>query len=110
MKFAALAALAAALILSACAGAVDLAQSPHTFAACKAADAATTLHIVKAGGAELNPLLRACMSAFGATPGMIVCLAGLTAVVYAVHDSLTPTQALAVNAIGCAPVLWNATQ
>lgn len=52
------------LLLSGCAvlePVYDVAGDKRTFALCKAADTATTVGILKAGGAEVNPVMKALL-------------------------------------------------
>lgn len=52
------------LLLSGCAvlePAYDIAGDKRTFTLCKTADAATTVGILKAGGAEVNPIMKAIL-------------------------------------------------
>jgi hypothetical protein len=57
-------ALILALLVGGCAvlePVYDVASKPETFAVCKAADVATTVGILKAGGMEVNPVMHALM-------------------------------------------------
>lgn len=102
-RIATAAALAAAL--TGCATVRPIAESPHTFAACQAVDAATTYYAiaVRGGFAEANPFMRALLG-HGWLP-FVAIKAALAWAVYEVQPP--PATQMALNAIACAPALLN---
>lgn len=98
----------AAVSLCACAQLQQAPSSPDTFAACKAADAATTLKIIGHGGTELNPIASVFLHA-GHVP-FLLAEAGIAWLVWHYSDRLTEEQRVAVNVIGCAPAVHNVIQ
>ena len=86
----------------------DVAGDKRVFAACKAADAATTVGILKAGGAEINPVMKALLGSapYNFVPFVAVS-AALVAIVWWLDNK--PTTALA-SAITCPVAAHNVLQ
>lgn len=94
------------LALAGCATATGIATSRKTFTACRVADVATTTAIIKAGGVELNPLMRPLLA-----HGFFPFYAFQAAVIwFAWHfwDDLTTPVKVSANVISCWSVPHNA--
>ncbi len=90
------------LALAGCATVTSVATSRKTFATCRIADVATTTAIIKAGGVELNPLMRPLLA-----HGFFPFYAFQAAVIwFAWHfwDDLTTPVKVSANMVSCWPV------
>ena len=92
-----------AITLSGCA----VMQDERTFAACRAADLVTTKVALGAGATEANPIAHALMS-FHWIPLIAVNVA-LIWLVHSLWSDMNDDERTLVNAVSCAPPLWNAT-
>lgn len=94
------------VLLAGCANVPSVAASRKTFTACRVADVATTTAIIKAGGVELNPLMKPLLA-----HGFFPFYAFQAAVIwFAWHfwDDLTTPVKVSANVISCWPVPHNA--
>mgnify|MGYP001558600514 FL=1 len=83
----------------------EVATSPNTFVACRAVDVASTIGILRLGGAELNPILAPLLHA-GFGPFIIAELV-ITVGIMSIWDQLSSPQKVIVNGLSCAPAVWN---
>ena len=82
-----------------------LAESPNTFAACRAMDTLTTAYALRHGFVEANPIMRGILTGAG-WPLFIALQIGMTLAMY--RSELSPGIQTAANAVSCAPVGSNA--
>lgn len=77
MRALALAVAVSVALLTGCAAAVKVAESPAATVICQGADAASTVAVLKAGGHEQNPIWKAVIEKAGLT-GFLIGKAALT--------------------------------
>ena len=90
------------LSLIGCASIKPIAESPETFAVCKAADIATTAAIINGGGHELNPIAKGLIG-HSYIPLILVSVA----IYYALKELNEPKLNVAANAVTCGVAAHN---
>ena len=90
------------LSLIGCASIKPIAESPETFAVCKAADIATTAAIINGGGHELNPIAKVLL-----THNYIPLIAASVLIYWALKKYNEPTATTVANAVTCGVAAHN---
>ncbi|SRR5260221_1411462 len=88
----------------------EIGASPHTFAVCRGIDTVTTIAIIHHGGVELNGVMATVIHI--GYPAFVLVEALVVYSIYKWHHNMQSTngEKTLVNAVGCIPGVWNATQ